>query len=229
MTLLSIPSEYLSDVSISCQPGPHLHSHQSRRYGHYQFGSILKCVYDLLGWLFMQVVLPTLQVNVLTNWKPPYLQLAHTLWWLWHNVSRLLGWAAYTCKSYLLIAVQRHRPASREIDLVYFSMIWAVVLFTTPAVSNYTGMMVQRFFLGFFESGISPVFQFVSCQQAAERPHSNRLTSSSDVWHILQTEWAKRQGSNLVRWWHLHWRVSLIRAHVNETSSLGVRLFIRYW
>jgi hypothetical protein len=41
-------------------------------------------------------------------------------------------------------------------------MIWGAVLLATIGVKDYKGMMAQRFFLGFFESGVSPVFQFVS-------------------------------------------------------------------
>ena len=38
---------------------------------------------------------------------------------------------------------------------------WAVCLTCTAAVQSWQGMFAQRFFLGFLESGISPMFMLV--------------------------------------------------------------------
>lgn len=40
-------------------------------------------------------------------------------------------------------------------------LFWAVVVLTTPACSSYQGLLVNRFFLGLIESGVSPIFMLV--------------------------------------------------------------------
>lgn len=40
-------------------------------------------------------------------------------------------------------------------------VIWGTTLILTPACHNYQGAYAQRFFLGFTEAGISPMFMMI--------------------------------------------------------------------
>jgi MFS family permease len=40
-------------------------------------------------------------------------------------------------------------------------VVWGSVLILTPACTNYQGLYAQRFFLGFCEAGISPMFMMI--------------------------------------------------------------------
>jgi MFS family permease len=40
-------------------------------------------------------------------------------------------------------------------------IVWGTTLILTPACTNFQGLYAQRFFLGFTEAGISPIFMMI--------------------------------------------------------------------
>lgn len=40
-------------------------------------------------------------------------------------------------------------------------IVWGATLILTPACTNFQGLYAQRFFLGFTEAGISPIFMMI--------------------------------------------------------------------
>ncbi|KAL3429079.1 major facilitator superfamily domain-containing protein [Aspergillus tetrazonus] len=66
--------------------------------------------------------------------------------------------------------------------------LWAVVVLTTPACTNYTGMLVNRFMLGLIESGVSPAFMLCTGMWYT---HSEQVFRSS-LWYSFSG------GSNIV-------------------------------
>ncbi len=57
---------------------------------------------------------------------------------------------------YPLAVVAQRFPKGRVCGI--YIIVWGVVALLTCACSNYEGIMAQRFFLGFFEAGVSPAF-----------------------------------------------------------------------
>ncbi|KAG5927387.1 hypothetical protein E4U42_002298 [Claviceps africana] len=74
----------------------------------------------------------------------------------WALLSFYFGYIAGTYPISLL--AQLYRP--RVVIITIFSM-WAFAIITSPAITSYSGLLVNRFFLGFIGSGVSPIFMLV--------------------------------------------------------------------
>ncbi|RVX66329.1 hypothetical protein B0A52_09760 [Exophiala mesophila] len=57
-----------------------------------------------------------------------------------------------------MMIAQRY-PIERVASLI--TVVWGITLILTPACFNYQGLYAQRFFLGFTEAGISPMFMMI--------------------------------------------------------------------
>ncbi|KAI9367338.1 major facilitator superfamily domain-containing protein [Aspergillus egyptiacus] len=66
--------------------------------------------------------------------------------------------------------------------------LWAVVVLCTPACTNYTGMLINRFMLGLIESGVSPAFMLCTGMWYT---HSEQVFRSS-LWYSFSG------GSNII-------------------------------
>lgn len=57
------------------------------------------------------------------------------------------------------MALAQRFPIERVASIIV--TIWGVCLLLTTVCKNYQGLYAQRFFLGFLESGISPMFMLI--------------------------------------------------------------------
>jgi MFS family permease len=65
----------------------------------------------------------------------------------------------FICGAYPAILMAQRFPIERVAAIIIF--IWGTTLMCTAAVQTWKGLYAQRFFLGFLESGISPMFMLV--------------------------------------------------------------------
>ncbi|KAJ4315957.1 hypothetical protein N0V84_008091 [Fusarium piperis] len=69
------------------------------------------------------------------------------------------------------LLAQRFRPRPVCTSL---TIIWALIILTTPACKSYSGILINRFFLGLVESGVSPIFMIVIGLWYTKQEHSVR-------------------------------------------------------
>jgi len=74
------------------------------------------------------------------------------------------------------LLAQRYRP-KRVCSAL--SILWAIIVLTTPACKSYSGILANRFFLGVVESGVSPIFMLVVGLWYTHEEHSLR----SSLWY----------------------------------------------
>ncbi|KAF2499053.1 MFS transporter [Lophium mytilinum] len=78
-----------------------------------------------------------------------------------YSFSASIFYLGFIVGSYPAILLAQRFPIERVAALIV--LIWGGCLMCTAAVSNWQGLYAQRFFLGFLESGISPMFMLVYC------------------------------------------------------------------
>ena len=61
--------------------------------------------------------------------------------------------------AYPAIFLAQRYPIERVASLVV--ILWGITLIVTPACQDFRGLYAQRFFLGFTEAGISPMFMMI--------------------------------------------------------------------
>lgn len=61
--------------------------------------------------------------------------------------------------AYPLMALAQRYPIERVASIVV--VVWGICLILTSVCHNYQSIYAQRFFLGFLESGISPLFMVI--------------------------------------------------------------------
>lgn len=61
--------------------------------------------------------------------------------------------------AYPLMALAQRFPIERVASIVV--VVWGICLILTSVCHNYQSIYAQRFFLGFLESGISPLFMVI--------------------------------------------------------------------
>ena len=69
------------------------------------------------------------------------------------------------------LLAQRYRPRRVCISL---TILWSLIVLTTPACSAYSHILANRFFLGLVESGVSPIFMLVVGLWYTKAEHSVR-------------------------------------------------------
>ncbi|KAL7931818.1 pyridoxal phosphate-dependent transferase [Trichoderma chlorosporum] len=74
------------------------------------------------------------------------------------------------------LLVQRFHP-KRTCSIL--AIVWPIVMLTTPACTSYSGILVNRFFLGVVEAGVNPVFMLVV---GTWYTHSEQVLRSS-IWY----------------------------------------------
>lgn len=72
--------------------------------------------------------------------------------------------------------------------------IWGVCVLLTAACFNYKGLYAQRFFLGFLESGVSPIFILISVGPAVPNPVHTRSVTKPPYRAAGTKRWNSRCG-----------------------------------
>jgi MFS family permease len=70
-----------------------------------------------------------------------------------------------------LALIAQRFPTGRVCAL--YVVLWGICVILTPLCKTFEGLMAQRFFLGFMESGVSPAFLSVLVSRASRPPQSD--------------------------------------------------------
>jgi MFS family permease len=76
-----------------------------------------------------------------------------------YSFSSAIFYLGFIVGAYPAILMAQRYPIERVASGIVF--VWGVCLMCTAACTNWQGLFAQRFFLGFLESGISPMFMLV--------------------------------------------------------------------
>jgi MFS family permease len=76
-----------------------------------------------------------------------------------YSFSSAIFYLGFIVGAYPAILMAQRYPIERVASGIVF--IWGVCLMCTAACHNWQSLFAQRFFLGFLESGISPMFMIV--------------------------------------------------------------------
>jgi predicted MFS family arabinose efflux permease len=76
-----------------------------------------------------------------------------------YSFSAAIFYLGFICGAYPAIVMAQRYPIERVASAIV--LVWGACLMCTAACHNYEGLYAQRFFLGFLESGISPMFMLV--------------------------------------------------------------------
>lgn len=73
-----------------------------------------------------------------------------------YSFSASIFYLGFIAGAYPAVYLAQRFPVERVASLI--TTVWGVCLILTVVCHNYQGLYAQRFFLGFLESGISPMF-----------------------------------------------------------------------
>lgn len=73
-----------------------------------------------------------------------------------YSNASMIFYIGYLVGTYPMMYLSQHYPTSRVLSAATF--LWGAVVMSTAGCSNYAGIMVNRFFLGFLESTVAPAF-----------------------------------------------------------------------
>ena len=76
-----------------------------------------------------------------------------------YSFSAAIFYLGFIVGAYPAMWLAQRYPIERVASILV--TIWGVCLILTSACTNYQGLYAQRFFLGFLESGISPLFMLI--------------------------------------------------------------------
>ncbi|PWY78741.1 pantothenate transporter [Aspergillus eucalypticola CBS 122712] len=87
----------------------------------------------------------------------------------WTSSIFYFGYLAFSYPASLLLV---KFPLGKYLACTYYSLCWAVVLACHAATTNFTGLMVARFFLGCAEASVTPGFSLLTSlwYRASEQP-----------------------------------------------------------
>lgn len=74
-------------------------------------------------------------------------------------MSSSIFYIGFIFGAYPAIYLAQRYPIERVASLVI--IVWGTTLILTPACQDFRGLYAQRFFLGFTEAGISPMFMMI--------------------------------------------------------------------
>jgi MFS family permease len=74
-------------------------------------------------------------------------------------MSSSIFYIGFIFGAYPAIFLAQRYPIERVASLVI--IVWGITLILTPACQDFRGLYAQRFFLGFTEAGISPMFMMI--------------------------------------------------------------------
>ncbi|KAG6133502.1 hypothetical protein E4U12_002733 [Claviceps purpurea] len=72
----------------------------------------------------------------------------------------LIFYFGYIIGTYPLSLMAQRYPPRIVITSIFF--LWSATIIVTPASNSYRWMLINRFFLGFIGSGVSPIFMLVN-------------------------------------------------------------------
>lgn len=90
-----------------------------------------------------------------------------------YSFTASIFYLGFIAGAYPAIILAQRFPVERVASLVV--LLWGVCLLSTVACKDYKGIYVQRFFLGFLESGISPIFMMMVGQFYKKDEQSLRM------------------------------------------------------
>lgn len=73
-----------------------------------------------------------------------------------YSNASMMFYIGYLVGTYPMMYLSQSYSTSRVLSLAVF--LWGTVVLSTAGCSNYAGIMVNRFFLGFLESAVAPAF-----------------------------------------------------------------------
>ncbi|KAH8811007.1 major facilitator superfamily domain-containing protein [Xylogone sp. PMI_703] len=73
-----------------------------------------------------------------------------------YSDAAMMFYIGYLCGTYPMMYLSQRFSTSRVLSSAVF--LWGIVLLSTVGCYNYTGIMLNRFFLGFLESAVAPAF-----------------------------------------------------------------------
>ncbi|KUL85013.1 hypothetical protein ZTR_07784 [Talaromyces verruculosus] len=76
-----------------------------------------------------------------------------------YSMSSSIFYIGFIFGAYPAIFLAQRYPIERVASLVI--IVWGITLIVTPACQDFRGLYAQRFFLGFTEAGISPMFMMI--------------------------------------------------------------------
>ncbi|SPN98956.1 related to allantoate permease [Cephalotrichum gorgonifer] len=76
-----------------------------------------------------------------------------------YSWSASIFYLGFIVGAYPLVALAQRFPIERVASLIVF--LWGTCLLLTTVCKNYQSLYAQRFFLGFLESGVSPMFMVI--------------------------------------------------------------------
>ncbi|KAM0790575.1 hypothetical protein ACM66B_004442 [Microbotryomycetes sp. NB124-2] len=91
-----------------------------------------------------------------------------------YSMCVMIASVGYILGTFPLAYLAQKFPTGKACALYIF--IWGVVLILTPLCKSYEGLLAQRFFLGFFEAGVSPVFLSILSMWYTQREQALRAT-----------------------------------------------------
>ena len=75
------------------------------------------------------------------------------------SMSASIFYLGFVCGAYPLMALAQRFPLERVASGIV--VVWGICLILTSVCFNFQTLYTQRFFLGFLESGIGPVFMVI--------------------------------------------------------------------
>ena len=76
-----------------------------------------------------------------------------------YSFSAAIFYLGFIIGAYPAMALVQRYPVERVASAIVF--VWGLCLILTTVCQDYKGLYAQRFFLGFLESGISPMFMLI--------------------------------------------------------------------
>lgn len=83
-----------------------------------------------------------------------------------YSMTASIFYLGFIAGAYPLMALAQRYPIERVASIVV--VVWGICLILTSVCHNYQSIYAQRFFLGFLESGISPLFMVIVVSMPAE-------------------------------------------------------------
>lgn len=77
-----------------------------------------------------------------------------------YSFSSSIFYIGYLIGCWPITVLAQKFPTARVVAILV--TIWGVCVLMTAVCSDYRGLYTQRFFLGFLESGVSPIFVLIS-------------------------------------------------------------------
>jgi hypothetical protein len=97
-----------------------------------------------------------------------------------YSQASMIFYVGYICGAYPTTLLAQKFPTGRVCGALV--AVWGIVEICTVACHNFAGLLAQRFFLGFLEGGIAPVF-LILCLQYYKR---DEVALRAGLWYGAQ-------------------------------------------